>query len=152
MHSVAGVITEGQKNRSFINVKTNEKVAFYSEGEKIVEKIGDYSISNKALNFANNAIKTSCNSKVIFIDEIGRLEREKKCLYKEISKLLKEKQKIDDKIIIMVIRDFLVQEILELLDIEPLKIWKIKEKPGEGLAKDIYEFILKDYKMREGGL
>jgi len=76
------------------------------------------------------------------VDEIGRLEREKKCLYSEVSHLVKKIQRKSDSAVIFVIRGDLIHEILSLLDFKPIKIWKIEEKPDEKKAKEISNFII----------
>lgn len=95
------------------------------------------------MNFAKNAIEMSYDSQIIFIDEVGRLERERKCLYEYVSRLIKESSIRKDQIIIMIIRENLLQEILELFDIKPIKIWNLQAKPRENKVREIYEFILK---------
>ena len=91
------------------------------------------------MNFANNAIESSYNSQIIFIDEVGRLERERKCMYEQVSRLVDETNRMKDKVVILIIREFLLQEILKLLDIKPVKIWILQEKPGEKKVREIYE-------------
>ncbi len=148
-YSVAGVITEGQENRFFVNVKTNEKVSFYFEGEEIAEEIGKYSISKRAMSFANNVIKSSYSSQIIFIDEVGRLEGERKCMYEQISGLVDETNRMKDKAVIMIVREDLLHEILVLLDIKPMKIWSLHKKPKEKNVREIYDFIL--HAITKGG-
>ena len=95
------------------------------------------------MNFANNAIESSYNSQIIFIDEVGRLERERKCLYEQVSRLIDETNRMKDKVVILIIREYLLQEILKLLDIKPMKIWVLQEKSEEKKVREIYEFVLK---------
>jgi nucleoside-triphosphatase THEP1 len=94
------------------------------------------------MDFANNAIQKSYSSQIIFIDEVGRLERERKCMYEQISRLIDETKKMNDKIIIMIVRESLLQEILELLNIKPMKIWTLQEKSEEKKVIEIYNYIL----------
>ncbi len=73
---------------------------------------------------------------------MGRLEREKKCLYTEISKLIKKIQRKNDHVVVLVIRENLIKEILRLFEFKPQKTWILEEKPNEKKVKEIYDFIL----------
>ena len=76
--SIGGVLTTGEREKTFVNLANDETYPYYQKNEPIKEQIGDYLISEEAIRFAENAIQSASDSEIIIIDEFGRLEREKR--------------------------------------------------------------------------
>ena len=95
--------------------------------KEVKEKIGDYLISEKAIRFAEEAIENAVDFDIVIIDEFGRLEREKKGLYKAIEKLVRNLKELDETTLIMVIQNDVINEALALLELDPEKIWEVQK-------------------------
>ena len=148
--SIGGLITKGQERKYFLDIKTREKEYFSSEEKEKGERIGKYFLSRRSLDFAFSVIKESKRNDIIIVDEIGRLEKEKKGLYKAIESLFNDVKK-DIKIVIMAIRKDLLQELLSLFSIRPAEIWEVKHSTKDSVLSNLIECIRNEMIKIEGG-
>ena len=149
-YRIGGLITKGQERRFFLDIKSRKKEYFSSEEDEDGERIGKYFLSRRSLDFAFSVIKESKNNDIIIVDEIGRLEKEKKGLYGAIESLLND-VKTDVKIIILVIRKDLLQELLKLFNIRPAEIWEVKHSTKDSVLSNLIECIKNEIIKIEGG-
>lgn len=140
-YSLGGIITLGQKERKFLDVKTQETSRFSEEENEKGFQIGKYLISERSLNFAIKAIENSSESKIIFIDEIGRLESEKEGLYSIAQKLFSSISN-SEKIVILGVRQEVVPQLTKLFSISPQEVWIIRERPYRYLLEEVLDFII----------
>ncbi len=140
--TIGGVLTLGDEKKSFVNLQNGTKCDYYNENDSIKERIGNYVISEEAIRFAEQAIATAVNSKIIIIDEFGRLEREKKGLYSAIKKLI---ENIRDKkrTLLMIVQIDVVDQAKNLLDMQTEKTWVLKKKSNKETIKDSVKKLLK---------
>ena len=139
--SIGGVITLGQEKRKFINLKNGNKKNFSENDDEQGITIGDFLISDKAINFASNAIIESKDKEIIIIDEIGILESEKKCLYESVKTLLNSIKNAEDKFILLCVRERVLPQILALYDMKIDDLWRISHHPDEEILDQLIRFI-----------
>ena len=137
--TIGGVLTLGDEKKAFVNLQNGTKCDYYKENDSIKERIGDYIISEKAIKFAEQAILTAIDSKIIIIDEFGRLEREKKGLYNAIINLVEQIRDKEEAMLLMVIQIDVVDKAIKLLNLEPEEIGTLKKKHNN---KKIRESLL----------
>ena len=135
--TIGGVLTLGDEKKAFVNLQNGTKCDYYKENDSIKERIGNYIISEKAIEFAEQAIKTAVNSEIIIIDEFGRLEREKKGLYNAIIDLVEQIRDKEGTILLMVIQIDVVDKAIKLLKLEPEEIVTLKEKYNSKKIRDL---------------
>ena len=144
LYNVGGVITIGQENREFLNLKTKEISAFRKEKEENGIQIGKYFIANRALSFAANSLKDVSDVDLIFVDEIGKLESKKEGLYEPFSKLISTINE-EEKVIILGVRKEIVPQLSELFSFDTRKIWFLEKHPSEDLLLEVIDFIIENY-------
>ena len=149
-YKIGGLITKGQDQKFFQDIKTRKMEYFVSEEKEEGEEIGKYFLSKRSLKFAFSVLKESKKNDVIIIDEIGRLENKKRGLYKAIENLLNEVRN-DIKIVILVIRKDLLQELLELFKIAPTEIWEVKHSTKDNVLSNLIEIVKNEMIKIEGG-
>jgi len=137
--TIGGVLTLGDEKKTFVNLQNGTKCDYYNENDSIKERIGNYVISEKAIKFAEQAMTTAIDSKIIIIDEFGRLEREKKGLFNAIRNLVEQIRDKKGTILLMVIQIDGVDEAIKLLSLEPEEIGTLKKKHND---KKIRELLL----------
>ena len=140
-YSFGGVITLGQEERKFLDLKSGEERHFKEENDHKGIVIGDFLISDKSLDFASNAIKESEDKKIIIIDEIGILESEKKCLYEPVKALLNSIKDAEDKFILLCVRERVLPQILALYEMKIDDLWRISNQPDEDIFQQLIRFI-----------
>ncbi len=140
---LGGIITLGQEERKFLDIKTQETSCFSKEENEKGLQIGKFLISERALNFAIKAIENSSESEIIFLDEIGRLESEKKGLYSAVYKLFSSINK-SKKIIILGVRQEVIPQLKKLFLISPQEILIIEGRPYERLLEEVFDFIISE--------
>lgn len=139
--SIGGVITLGQKERKFLNLKNGEERHFKEEYDQKGITIGDYFIAEKAIEFASEAIKESQDKEIIIIDEIGILESEKKCLYEPIRELLNSIKNTEEKFLLLCVRERVLPQILALFEMKIDDLWRINNQPDEEILNQLKRFI-----------
>ena len=139
--SIGGVITLGQEERIFIDLRTGNKRSFSENDEEQGITIGDYLISDKAIDFASNAIMESKDKEIIIIDEIGILESEKKCLYEPVKTLLNSIDNAGDKFILLCVRERVLPQIIALYKLKIDDLWRISHQPDEEILDQLIRFI-----------
>ena len=139
-YSIGGVITLGQEIRKFLNLKNGEERYFKEENDQNGISIGDFFISDKSIEFASDAIRTSKDSKIIIIDEVGILESEKKLLYEPVKTLLEEID-IQDKLVILCLRERVLPQLIAMLKLKIDDLWRIRSKPDEEILNQLIRFI-----------
>ncbi len=136
--ATGGIITLGHEKRFFYNVKEDVMFPFYGEDEEYLQ-VGRFRISVDALNFAKQGIIRAKDNKLIFIDEIGLLEKERKGLYLAVKPVLDEDSK--DKLIFMVVREGVVEELERIFDISNITVIELSEYPSKALIEEIHQRI-----------
>lgn len=109
-------VIEGK--RFFMNAATNEIFPMEKNAEELSGlKVGKYILSLAAFNRANEILQNALITKSgwIIIDEIGPLELNGKGFYDTMRQIMMQKNK--DCKIILVIREFLLDEILKYFEI-----------------------------------
>ncbi len=139
-YSFGGVITLGQEKRKFLNLKNGEERNFKEENDQNGITIGDFIISDKSIEFASKAIRASKDSDIIFIDEIGILENEKRCLYEPVKALLEEIN-FKEKFILLCIRERVLPQLLALFKLKLDDLWRISSNPDEEILDQLVRFI-----------
>lgn len=150
-YSIGGVITLGQETRKFLNLNNGEERYFKEENDQNGVSIGNFFISDKSIEFASDAIRTAKDSKIIFVDEIGILESEKKLLYEPVKALLEEIN-IQDKFVLLCLRERVLPQLLALLKHKVDDLWRIGSKPDDEILNQLLSFIKSSYTQREGRL
>ncbi len=138
---IGGIITLGQEKRKFINLKNGDKRNFSENDDEQGITIGDFLISDKAIDFASNAIKESKDKEIIIIDEIGILESEKKCLYEPVRTLLNSIKNNEEKFILLCVRERVLPQILALYEMKIDDLWRISHQPDEEILDQLIRFI-----------
>ncbi len=139
-YSIGGIITLGQETRKFLNLNNGEERYFKEEKDLNGISIGDFFISDKSIEFASDAIRTAKDSKIIFIDEIGILENEKKLLYEPVKTLL-EKINLQDKFVLLCLRERVLPQLIALLKLKIDDLWRIRSRPDDEILNQLIRFI-----------
>lgn len=139
--AIGGVITLGQEKRIFIDLRNGNKRNFSEKDEEQGITIGDFLISDEAIDFASKAIIDSKDKEIIIIDEIGILESEKKCLYEPVKILLNLIKSAGDKFILLCVRERVLPQILALYEMEIDDLWRINHQPNEEILDQLIRFI-----------
>lgn len=143
-YQVGGFITLGQETKRFVDLKTKEISLFREEEDKKGIRIGKYFIANRALNFVSKTLDDVSNLDIIFVDEIGKLESKKEGLFDTISKMFSVI--IKEKIVILGVRQEIVNQLTDLFSIYPEKVWILSEQPSEILLDEVFDFIIESLK------
>ncbi|MCG3220809.1 MAG: AAA family ATPase [Candidatus Heimdallarchaeota archaeon] len=144
IYNVGGVITIGQENKEFLNLKTKETYSFREEKNENGIQVGKYFIANRALNFAAKALEDVTDVDVIFLDEIGKLESKKEGLFDSFSKLILTVNE-EEKVIILGVRKEIEPQLSELFSIETEKVWILEKHSSEDLLLEVADFIIENY-------
>lgn len=139
--SIGGVITLGQEKRKFVDLRNGNKRNFSENDEEQGITIGDFLISEKAIDFASNAIIEAKDKEIIIIDEIGILESEKKCLYEPVLTLLNSIKNTGDKFILLCVRERVLPQIIALYEMKIDDLWRISHQPDEEILNQLIRFI-----------
>jgi len=139
--SIGGVITLGQEKRIFIDLRNGDKRNFSENEDEQGITIGNFLISDGAIDFASNAIIESKDKEIIIIDEIGILESEKKCLYEPVKTLLNSIKNARDKFILLCVRERVLPQILALYEMKIDDLWRISHQPDEEIISQLIRFI-----------
>ncbi len=139
--SIGGVITLGQEKRKFVDLRNGNERNFSESDDEQGITIGDFLISDKAINFASNAIIESKDKEIIIIDEIGILESKKKCLYEPVKTLLNSINNFGDKFILLCVRERVLSQILALYEMKIDDLWRINHQPDEEVLDQLVTFI-----------
>ncbi len=142
--SIGGVLTTGEREKTFVNLANDETYPYYQKNEPIKEQIGDYLISEEAIRFAENAIQSASDSEIIIIDEFGRLEREKRGLFDVINELVEQIRDKPETILIIIIQIEVVDRAKEILELEPEETWELqRESRNEIIEQEIMKLLEK---------
>ena len=129
-NKVGGFLSPDIENKRFIqSIKDDYIIPFQVdasfEGEKL--EIGPYIFDQNAFNQATDWTMNQMNDDEIdwiIIDELGKLELKEKGFYRLAKSILKNQ---NSKHIIFVIRDFLVDDLVQLLSLKDAKIIKVND-------------------------
>lgn len=142
--SIGGVLTTGEREKTFVNLANDETYPYYQNNEPIKEQIGDYLISEEAIRFAENAIQSASDSEIIIIDEFGRLEREKRGLFDVINELVEQIRDKPETILMIIIQIEVVDRAKEILELEPEETWELqRESRNEIIEQEIMKLLEK---------
>ncbi|MCK5305142.1 MAG: hypothetical protein KAJ72_07820 [Candidatus Heimdallarchaeota archaeon] len=139
--SIGGVITLGQEKRKFVDLRNGNDKHFSENDDEQGITIGDFLISDKAIDFATKAIVESKDKEIIIIDELGILESEKKCLYEPVRKLLNSIRNTGDQFILLCVRERVLPQILALYEMKIDDLWRISHQPDEEILDQLIRFI-----------
>ncbi|MFP4025641.1 MAG: nucleoside-triphosphatase [Thiohalospira sp.] len=123
-----------------IDINTNEREVFLRQnfaGKNT--KIGRFNINLQGLQKGVKALKktTNTNTKIVVIDEVGRLELENNGWAKNIEELIHNSQNH----ILLVIRDRFVEKVIEKWEIENYHVFDISEKDFASISNSIHHYI-----------
>ncbi len=134
-YTIGGLLTVGVKEKMFLNLKNDKSFPYYQSNEIIKDQIGDYKISEKAIMFAEEALKKASDVKLAIIDEFGRLEREKRGLYEGVKKLVELIRDKQETVLLMIVQIDVIEDAKVLLELEPEKIWELKKDSSNEKVK-----------------
>ncbi len=122
-NNISGIlmpVLEGERHlysiysRKLVPVEINEE----SSSDEII-KIGKFNFSKKVFDWGNKEILAGFKeNNTIIIDEIGPLELSGKGFYTSLDHLLKIKEKNDDLVLILVIREGMIESVTKYFKIE----------------------------------
>ncbi len=134
--NVCGVIqVKKNQRRYFVELPEGREYSMECENqdeEKI--KIGDYSFSVTSVRKANTKL-INCligSASVVIIDEFGKLEVEQKVFYDVIKSAIELSRKEKSKNLIIVIRNYLLDEFFSMFGLEPNSYKVIDINRAEG--------------------
>ena len=118
--------------RFFIDLSNGKKIRMTGKEEEEKIKLGEYVFSVSAFSEARKILSKSLelNSEWIIADEFGKLEMIDSGLEPAISELIKRVMKAGDKKLLIVVRDYLLNEFLrkENLSLEEVFVINSPEK------------------------
>lgn len=124
--TVAGILMPDMNgSRKIYNIKTREifdiECSDYEQATESLTTVGRYYFYNSAFEKANAIIAeaASAASEILVIDEVGKLELEGKGLYNATKNSIEtEAYKNGNKILLLVVRDYLYEQAISFLDIK----------------------------------
>ncbi len=124
-----------------IDINTNEREVFLRQNtaEKNMQ-IGRFNINLQGLQKGVKAIKNSSNTntRIVVIDEVGRLELENNGWAKNIEELICNSQNH----VLLVIRDHFVEKVIEKWEIKNYQVFDISEKDFASISNSIHHYII----------
>ena len=143
-HNCGGILSLKDSNGNIevydINSKKKALLAYFTHSELANgPKIGRYSFNKKGIEFGNKAIINTVNLEVLFIDELGYLELKDEG-FKSAIKFI---EKAKNKYVILVIRDILLKQFLDKINLK-FKVFEITELNRNEMPKIIYSYIKQD--------
>jgi len=121
-----------------VNVATGEEYPFLQKNELESElRIGAFSIDAEGLEFGKKNIVKSFDSRVLMIDEIGKLEMSGGGWHNELNLLPLEKQLY----ILLSIRQEFVEDVIEKWSLHPAAIYNVAECNPEILIQEITAYL-----------
>lgn len=128
--NVAGLLSliNDEGKRSFLNVRTKETFMMHAEDDEPEDNkiyVGRYTFLNSAFVKANKIIQIegeSTDFKYLIVDELGRLELKQEGLYNSTIGLIERFETNANRHLILVIRQSLLEVLVELYQIRPYKL------------------------------
>ncbi|MFO7827268.1 MAG: nucleoside-triphosphatase [Bacteroidales bacterium] len=124
-----------------IDINTNEREVFLRQNTAEKNKqIGRFNINLQGLQKGVKAIKNSSNTntRIVVIDEVGRLELENNGWAKNIEELICNSQNH----VLLVIRDHFVEKVIEKWEIKNYQVFDISEKDFASISNSIHHYII----------
>lgn len=120
-------IVNNKRRLYHIRSRTIKELEVEIKNEKTIS-VGKYHFLKQSFDWANECLITSLNSNAdnLIIDELGKLELKGEGLHESMSEIIK-KYKVNNKHLILVVRDYLLDDVLEYYSIAPktYEIFKI---------------------------
>lgn len=112
-------IVNNKRRLYHISSKTIKQLEIDRHSEETIS-VGRYHFLKESFNWANECLIAGLNSiaENLIIDEIGKLELKGQGLHDSMSEILK-KYKVNNKTLIIVVRDYLLDDVLEYYSIAP---------------------------------
>ena len=114
--------------RYFLKVKSKEEFEFEVEAEtEEIIQIGSFKFLKSAFKKANDyliSIASEARSQYIIMDEIGKLELKNEGLHLSAEKLISKYMLNEKQHLILVVRDYLVEDILKYFTISEYSVLK----------------------------
>ena len=113
--------------RWFFDIEAKEFFPLETKDTEIENavKVGKFTFLGESFSRANNIlkVKNSNFTKLVIVDELGKLEMKEEGLFSSINELLKSKTIYEnEKKLILVIRDYLMQEAIEKFQLQDFAI------------------------------
>lgn len=124
-------ILENEKTTGYdlVNISTGETEKFLREhGDKNQQRIGKFYIDSKGVNKGNQILMNS-QSKLIIIDEVGRLELEDKGWAQSLNQIITDSKSH----LLLSVREEVINEVTEKFKISPEIIFNIEEQKDDDL-------------------
>jgi len=129
--SIGGVITLQNEKKWFYLIAENVKISFEAEEREDFLHIGNYKVSIKNLQIANQSIRSSLGKDFLFIDEIGFLELQFQGYYEVLDLVIKRNQSnifvVKERILNDLIRKYPMLEYYQVVKVSNLNIGKALE-------------------------
>ena len=121
-----------------VNVATDEEYPFLQKNELESDlRIGAFSIDADGLEFGKKSIAKSYDSRVLMIDEIGKLEMSGGGWYNELNLLPLEKPLY----ILLSIRQEFVDDVIKKWSLQPSEIYNVAECNSKTLVQEITAYL-----------
>lgn len=122
-----------------VNINSNEQQKFLrNNGEKGVQQVGEFTVLPGAVHFGNQSLlnELSSDNDLIIIDEVGKLELLGQAWAQSLPQLFKT-----DKTLLLVVRDYLVAEVLEKWQLQKSTVFNFPETHTSIIENKIIKFI-----------
>ncbi|MEE4196120.1 MAG: nucleoside-triphosphatase [Bacteroidales bacterium] len=123
-----------------IDIHTNQREIFLRQpAADHPQKIGRFGIHLQGLQQGVKALKKSCNpsTRIVVIDEVGRLELNDNGWAKTIEELIRNSQNH----ILLVIRDSFVEKVIEKWELANYQVFNISEKDYLSISNSIHPYL-----------
>lgn len=128
--NVVGLLSliNDEGKRYFLNIRTRETFIMHAEEDEPEDNkiyVGRYTFLNSAFVKANKIIQLegeSTDFEYLIVDELGRLELKHEGLYKSTIGLIERFETNTNRHLILVIRQSLLEALVELYQIRPYKL------------------------------
>lgn len=121
-----------------VNITTGESVKFLRiTGDEHLERIGKFFIYPEGLKTGNKILQEN-HSKLMMIDEIGKLELEGKGWFESLIQLIQ----VSKSNLILSVREEVINEVIEKFRIKPDVIFNVSEQNSDDLFQSISEDLL----------
>ncbi len=133
---------DGERNTyNLKGIGSEETITLCSSISQIgYEKIGSFYFNNPAIILGNQILKSaSRNNKIIVIDEIGPFELKGKVWYNSMLSAMKQ----DGKVIIITVREILVEEIVVKFNIDNYSVFSTNDD-NQDIINEIDTFLINE--------
>ena len=108
-----GLLTLFRDKKYFYRVQDKAMMPFESIEETIAVHVGRYTITQSTMQFAEESIRNAADRDVLFVDEIGILENQRKGLFEAVDDVLPR----PDRVTLLVVRQEIKNEVESLFGV-----------------------------------